>query len=71
MKELAAARPRYGYRRLFTLLRREGWKDGIDRVYRFYCLDGARGTLQSTQEAARRSARAACGGHGSAAALGD
>ena len=40
MKALAAARPRYGYRRLFTLLRREGWKDGIDRVYRFYRLDG-------------------------------
>jgi putative transposase len=40
MKELAAARPRYGYRRLFTLLRREGWKDGIDRVYRLYRLDG-------------------------------
>jgi len=40
MKELAAARPRYGYRRIFTLLRREGWKDGIDRVYRLYRLDG-------------------------------
>jgi putative transposase len=40
MKELAAARPRYGYRRIHTLLRREGWKDGIDRVYRLYRLDG-------------------------------
>lgn len=34
MKELAAARPRYGYRRIFTLLHREGWNDGIERVYR-------------------------------------
>jgi putative transposase len=40
MKELAAARPRYGYRRLHTLLRREGWRDGKDRVYRPYRLDG-------------------------------
>jgi putative transposase len=40
MKELAAARPRYGYRRIFTLLRREGWKDGKERVYRVYRLDG-------------------------------
>ena len=39
MKELAAARPRYGYRRLHTLLRREGWRDGKARVYRFYRLD--------------------------------
>jgi putative transposase len=40
MKEIAAARPRYGYRRIHTLLRREGRKDGIDRVYRLYRLDG-------------------------------
>jgi putative transposase len=40
MKEIAAARPRYGYRRIHTLLRREGWKDSIDRVYRLYRLDG-------------------------------
>jgi putative transposase len=25
LKELAAARVRYGYRRLYVLLRREGW----------------------------------------------
>jgi putative transposase len=40
MKELAAARPRYGYRRIHTLLQREGWKDNIKRIYRFYRLDG-------------------------------
>jgi len=40
MKELAAARPRFGYRRIFTLLRREGWKDNIKRVQRLYKLDG-------------------------------
>jgi putative transposase len=40
MKELAAARPRFGYRRIHTLLRREGWGDNIKRVYRLYRLDG-------------------------------
>jgi putative transposase len=40
MKDLAEARPRYGYRRIHTMLRREGWKDGLERVYRFYKLDG-------------------------------
>jgi putative transposase len=32
MRELAAARPRYGYRRICTLLHREGWTDNIKRV---------------------------------------
>ena len=36
MRELALARPRYGYRRLYVLLRREGWKVNHKRVYRLY-----------------------------------
>ena len=40
MKELAASRPRYGYRRIITLLRREGWTDGKERIYRYYRIDG-------------------------------
>jgi putative transposase len=40
MRELAAARPRYGYRRIHTLLRREGWKDNIKRIYRLYRIEG-------------------------------
>ena len=40
MRELASARPRYGYRRIHTLLRREGWKDGLNRVHRLYNLEG-------------------------------
>lgn len=40
IRELAAARPRYGYRRIHTLLQREGWKDNIKRVYRLYRLEG-------------------------------
>jgi putative transposase len=34
--ELAAERPRYGYRRLHVFLRREGWKVNRKRVYRVY-----------------------------------
>jgi putative transposase len=36
MKELAAARVRYGYRRLHILLVREGWAINAKRVYRLY-----------------------------------
>jgi putative transposase len=34
LKELAAARVRYGYRRLHLLLRREGWPVNHKRTYR-------------------------------------
>lgn len=40
LKELAAARPRYGYRRLYELLRRDGWKVNHKRVHRLYVLNG-------------------------------
>jgi len=40
MKELAAARVRYGYRRLLVLLNREGWKVGKNVVYRLYREEG-------------------------------
>jgi len=36
LKDLAAARVRYGYRRLHILLRREGWTVNAKRVYRLY-----------------------------------
>lgn len=36
MKEIAAARVRYGMWRIFILLRREGWKDNHKRVHRIY-----------------------------------
>lgn len=39
LKELATTRVSYGYRRLHTLLRREGWAVNAKRVYRLYCLD--------------------------------
>lgn len=36
-RELAHARVRFGYRRIYMLLRREGWDVGKDRFYRVYC----------------------------------
>ena len=36
LKDLAAARVRYGYRRLHVLLKREGWPINHKRVYRLY-----------------------------------
>ena len=40
LKDLAAARIRYGYRRLHVLLRREGWQVNHKRVYRLYTQEG-------------------------------
>jgi putative transposase len=40
MREIAQTRVRYGCERIFTLLRREGWKDNHKRIYRLYCLEG-------------------------------
>ncbi len=38
LRDLALARPRYGYRRLHVLLRREGWPVNVKRVWRHYKL---------------------------------
>jgi putative transposase len=40
MREIAFTRVRYGYRRILTLLRREGYKDNHKRVYRIYQQEG-------------------------------
>jgi hypothetical protein len=40
LKDLAAARVRYGYERLHTLLVREGWQINLKRVYRLYHEEG-------------------------------
>jgi putative transposase len=36
LRELAAVRVRYGYKRLTALLQREGWKVNVKRIYRIY-----------------------------------
>ena len=40
MRELAVLRPRFGYERFHVMLRREGWRDGRNRVHRLYKLEG-------------------------------
>lgn len=42
LRELAAERRRFGYRRLHVLLRREGWAVNHKRVYRLYRQEGLR-----------------------------
>ncbi|SDP23486.1 HTH-like domain-containing protein [Desulforhopalus singaporensis] len=38
--EIATVRICYGYQRIHTLLRREGWHVNHKRVYRVYCEEG-------------------------------
>jgi len=40
LRDLAASRVRYGYRRLTVLLRREGWHVNTKRIYRLYREEG-------------------------------
>ena len=40
IRDLAHARPRFGYQRIWVLLRREGWLVNYKRVRRLYRLDG-------------------------------
>jgi len=40
LRDLAHERRRFGYRRLFVLLRREGERSGINRIYRLYREEG-------------------------------
>jgi putative transposase len=54
IKEMAATRVRYGYRRLHVLLRREGWAVNAKRVYRVYRELG----LQLRNKTPRRRVRA-------------
>jgi putative transposase len=40
IRELAQARPRFGYVRIWIMLRREGWSDNKKRIHRLYRLEG-------------------------------
>ena len=53
LKELAYARPRYGYRRLTVLLQRDGWPVNHKRVYRIY---GEEALLVRTRHRKKRAA---------------
>ena len=40
IREIAHARPRFGYQRIHVMLRREGWNVNRKRVYRWYRFEG-------------------------------
>ena len=40
LRELAASRVRFGFRRLTVILRREGWRVNPKQIYRLYTEDG-------------------------------
>lgn len=54
IKEIAAARVRYGHWRIYSVLRREGWMDNHKRVYRVYREEGL--NLRSKKPRRNRSA---------------
>ena len=55
LKDLAASRVRYGYRRLHILLQREGWVVNHKRVYRLYSEEGL--SIRTRSPKRRRSSR--------------
>jgi putative transposase len=55
LRELAASRVRFGYRRLTVMLRREGWPVNAKRVYRLYTEDGLAVRTKVRKKIARRS----------------
>jgi putative transposase len=50
LRDLAASRVCYGYRRLHVLLRREGWMINLKRVRRLYNLEGLSLRLKKTKK---------------------
>src|ERR1700752_4050159 len=53
LRDLAASRVRYGYRRLTVLLRRQGWHVNAKRIYRLYREEGLQ--VRTKQRAKRAS----------------
>lgn len=50
IRDLSAARIRYGYRRLHVLLKREGWHVNHKRIYRLYSQEGLSLRLKSRKK---------------------
>ncbi len=50
IRELAQARPRFGYVRIWIMLRREGWLDNKKRVHRLYRLEGLQVRLRARRK---------------------
>ena len=54
LRELAAVRIRFGYRRLTVLLRREGWAVNAKRIYRLYRQEGLEVRTRKRKKVASR-----------------
>ena len=54
LREVAATRVRFGYRRLTVLLRREGWHVNAKRIYRLYTDEGLTVRTKHRTKAASR-----------------
>jgi putative transposase len=54
LREVAAARVRFGYRRLTVLLRRDGWRVNAKRIYRLYTEEGLMVRTKVRVRSARR-----------------
>jgi putative transposase len=61
INEIARVRVRYGYKRIYVLLRREGWRINHKRVYRIYCEEGL--NLRARKPKRRKSADSLFNGH--------
>jgi putative transposase len=53
IRDIASTRVRYGYRRIYVLLRREGWKVNHKRVHRLYRLEGLNLRIQGKKKRIR------------------
>lgn len=54
IKEIAASRVHYGYRRVHVMLQREGWRDNHKRVYRLYRAEVCRCGISAPSATSRR-----------------
>jgi hypothetical protein len=54
MNELAAAHPRWGYRRVWALLRSEGWRVNRKRIERLWRLEGHRVPPRRSQASGKK-----------------
>jgi putative transposase len=60
IKEIAAVRVRYGYKRIHVLLQREGWRINHKRVYRLYCEEGLHLRAKGAKKKNRSAQRVPC-----------
>lgn len=63
MRALVGERPRFGYRRIAALLRREGWAAGATRVLRLWRREGLKVPIKRRNKRARGTGDQACAVH--------